>query len=101
MSVRAAVKLYPFRRFNRWIRSVLFYGHWMIGLVDQPVGSALGWSSLPSSVRWIEPFNKKRYLADPFPWPGSADTIVCESFDLATRVGSLVALKLNENGIAD
>jgi hypothetical protein len=72
----------------------------MIGIVDQPIRNALLWDKAPP-VRWIEAFDRKRYLADPFPWPGSADTLLCETYRTDSRVGSLVVLKLKDGAIAD
>jgi hypothetical protein len=93
-------KFGAFTRRSRWVRSVFFYEHWAVGIVDQPIGNALKWTGAPP-VRWIAGFDKKRYLADPFPWPGSKDTILCETFDLGARKGRLIALKLDANGIVD
>jgi hypothetical protein len=87
------------RRLIRWIRSVLFYEYWMVGIVDQPISNALHWKEMPP-VRWIAPFDRARYFADPFPWPGSADTLLCEEYDTKTRLGRISALKLDANGIA-
>jgi hypothetical protein len=89
-----------FQRLNCWVRSVLFYENWVIGLIDQPITHAPTWTQTPP-IRWITSFDKKRYLADPFPWPGSADTFLAESYATDTRIGSLVALKLGDGGITD
>ncbi|MDE1900759.1 MAG: hypothetical protein KGI37_03820 [Alphaproteobacteria bacterium] len=88
------------RRLIDWVRSVLFYGHWMIGVVDQPIENAVHWTRLPP-VRWIAPFDRKRYMADPFPWPGSTDTILCEICDAKSHVGHLAALKIGDGGLID
>jgi hypothetical protein len=93
-------RLGPLQRLARKLRSILFYEHWMIGIVDQPIRNALLWDKAPP-VRWIEAFDRKRYLADPFPWPGSADTLLCETYRTDSRVGSLVVLKLKDGAIAD
>lgn len=90
----------PLRRFVQWARSVLFYDHWVIGVVEEPIRNALGWTAAPNA-RWIEGFDDKRYHADPFPWPGSSNTILCESYDVAGQVGHLAALKLDANGVVD
>jgi hypothetical protein len=87
------------RNARRFVHSTFFYEHWMIGLVEQPIGNALRWSELPT-VRWIAPFDKNRYLSDAFPWPGSNDTLMCENYDLVTHKGMLAAVKIDVNGIA-
>ncbi|MDR3423837.1 MAG: hypothetical protein P4M13_01990 [Alphaproteobacteria bacterium] len=98
MSAFSTVRLL-LRRARRLTRSVLFYEHWMIGLVEQPIANALHWAEMPP-VRWIAPFDKKRYLSCPFPWPGNYDTLMCENYDLAAQKGMLAAIKLDANGIA-
>jgi hypothetical protein len=92
----------PIQRLFRWARSVLFYEHWMVGIIDQPIANALNWTQAPP-IRWVASFDKNYYFADPFPWPGSSDTIICERYDTAQRHGHIVALKLNEKdgGIRD
>lgn len=90
----------PLTRLIRWARSVLFFEYWMVGIVDQPIHKALTWTQAPP-IRWISPYDKNRYLADPFPWPGSDNTLVCETYDTALRVGRIAALKLDGAGIAD
>ncbi len=86
-------------RVIRRAHSALFYAHWMVGVVDQPIERALGWTEMPP-VRWVEAFDRARTLAAPFPWPGSADTFVCENFDLKAHQARLAAVKLDANGIA-
>lgn len=94
------VKNTAVRRFLKWVRSVLYYDHWAIGIVEQPIRNALGWTSAPPA-RWIEPFNGKRYHADPFPWPGSSDTLLCESYDIAGQKGHIAALRITGEGAVD
>jgi len=83
----------------RWVCRVVTYEHWMVGIIDEPIENALTWRALPP-VRWMAPFDRQRYFADPFPWPGSPDTLLCEEYDNVSRLGRLVAVKLDANGIA-
>ena len=87
------------RRLARWVSSVLFYEHWMVGFVDQPIANAPTWKKAPA-IRWLMPFEKHRYLADPFPWPNRPDRFLCEEYDTRTRQGHLIAVSLNASGIA-
>lgn len=70
----------------------------MIGIVDQPIANALDWTVCPP-VRWLSSRFKVRYLADPFPWPGRSDIILCENYDFATSVGSIHRLGIKNGRI--
>ncbi len=72
---------------------------WMIGVIDQPIANAVTWERCPP-VRWISERSFKRYLADPFPWPGSSDTVFCEEFDYGKEVGTIKRLEIKEDRIA-
>jgi len=79
------------------MRRLLYRDIWMIGIIDQPIAHALKWKK-PPPVRWVEPA-KNRSIACPFPWPGSVDTFVCESLDLAAHIQQIAAIKLDDQGI--
>jgi len=97
---RRSVIRASFKRLLRWAQSVMLYEHWMIGIIDEPIANALHWTQAPP-IRWVAPFDKTYYFADPFPWPGSSDTIMCEEYDTILQRGRIVALRLNENGLSD
>jgi hypothetical protein len=88
------------RQFYRWLKSVLFYEHWMVGIIEQPIANSLTWTQVPP-IHWLASFDSKYYLADPFPWPGSADTLLCEEYNVIERQGHIVALKCDASGIID
>ncbi len=88
-----------FSRVACWLRSVFFYEHWMVGVIDQPITNALTWGEAPP-IRWIAPFTKNYYLADPFPWPGSNDTLLCEVYNMDTQLGRISILGLNADSVA-
>jgi hypothetical protein len=93
MTSIASKPLCPVTRICGWLRSVLYYEHWMIGIVDQPIENSLRWMEMPP-VTWVEPFSSKRYLADPFPWPGKPDVILAETYDVAKRLGRISTFTL-------
>ncbi|MDR3448288.1 MAG: hypothetical protein P4M15_00795 [Alphaproteobacteria bacterium] len=83
----------PLTRFRRWLRSVLFYEHWVVGFVDQPIAASLAWQEAPP-VQWLTPFDRSCYFADPFPWPGRPDIVLCEVYDIGRQQGRIVALQV-------
>jgi hypothetical protein len=71
---------------------------WMIGIVDAPIETSLQWTSCPQ-VRWIGERSEKRYLADPFMWPGDASAILCEDYNFRMELGSIKRLMLEDTRI--
>jgi hypothetical protein len=78
----------------RKISDIALHENWMIGLIDQPIENAIRWTECPP-VRWIGPRTQKRYFADPFAWPGQGGDILCEDYDIGTRIGRLVRLEMD------
>jgi hypothetical protein len=70
----------------------------MIGVIDQPIASAVQWKTCPP-IRWLSARSQRRYLADPFPWPGSSDEVLCENYDFTTRLGCIKRLKIKDDRI--
>jgi len=68
--------------------------NWMLGWIDAPIEQSLGWKTCPR-VRWIGARSSRRYLADPFGWPGQPHTILCEEYDFTTRRGRIKRLELD------
>lgn len=95
-SLRQAVATRMTRMRDR-LRKLFLYDHWMIGVIHQPIEKALTWHEMPP-VMWLNPVMDKHYLADPFPWPDSSDTLLCEEYDVAARKGHLAALKIDGDG---
>jgi len=87
------------QRICRRLCSIMLHENWMTGVVDAPIEQSLTWTSCPG-VRWLGSRSRKRYLADPFAWPGRPDVILCEEYDFATRKGSLRQLTMKEEAIA-
>jgi len=84
--------------FLRRCRHFPFHENWMIGIIDRPIEDSLNWTECPP-VRWIGPRSSKRYLADPFAWPGKTGLVLCEAYDFATRKGRIVKLQLHGDAI--
>jgi hypothetical protein len=63
---------------------------WSIGAVTVPLESALSGGSL-GDIRWYRKKAGERYLADPFPWPGTG-RILCEEMPLSGGVGRIVSV---------
>jgi hypothetical protein len=68
----------------------------MIGIIDQPIANAIAWKACPP-IRWISERSRKRYLADPFPWPDASNILLCENFDYETQIGSIRKLELRDD----
>lgn len=81
-------------RLRRRARDIFLHENWMIGWIDQPIENAPHWKSCPP-VRWIGPRSKTRYLADPFPWPGKPNIVLCEDYDFQSQLGALRRLEID------
>ncbi len=82
---------------QRLIRRLFYRERWMVGVIDQPLPALLKAKKRPV-VRWIDA-SPNRSLACPFPWPGSADTFVCENTDLTAGKKDVTAIRIEGGGI--
>lgn len=73
----------------RW-RDRLTTEWWSVGTVTAPMDQVLGGAGL-GKVTWSRPTPGDRYLADPFPWPGTG-RILCEEMPLTGGVGRIVCV---------
>ena len=71
---------------------------WAIGLADATPEDFLAGEPVQVS-RWIEIPQADGYIADPMPWPGRTDLILCEQFSHGSGRGSLRALTIADHGI--
>jgi hypothetical protein len=85
-----------FPNLKRKLSAIFLHENWMIGWIDAPIAASLDWTT-PPPIHWIAARSAKRYLADPFSWPGKPDTLYCEHYDFATRSGSIMQLQ-NHDG---
>jgi hypothetical protein len=69
---------------------------WSIGSTPVPIDRVLAGDGL-GEVTWYHPKAAHRYLADPFPWPGT-DRILCEEMPLTNGVGRIVSV-VERNGV--
>lgn len=88
-----------------WLNAMLATWHgrlmtewWSIGSAAAPIGRVLSGGGL-GDVAWYRTEAGHRYLADPFPWPGS-HRILCEEMPLTDGVGRIVSVTETE-GILD
>jgi hypothetical protein len=80
-------------RFATIIQETALNDYWAIGILDAPARALMSSQALRAD-RWIESSVPESYLADPFPWPGRADVVLCERYDYRSCVGVLRALQL-------
>ncbi len=73
---------------------------WAIGVLDIRPDALLA-GEKPRVSRWIEIPQSEGYVADPIPWPGRSDLILCERFSHGTGRGSLQALTVQDGRIID
>jgi hypothetical protein len=73
----------------KW-RDRLMTEWWSIGSTAEPMERVLTGGGL-GAVTWYRVKAGHRYLADPFPWPGT-DRILCEEMPLTDGVGRIVAV---------
>jgi hypothetical protein len=85
-----------------WLNAFLAKWHarlmaewWSIGSTAAPVERVLSGGGL-GTITWYRIKAGSRYLADPFPWPGTS-RILCEEMPLTDGVGRIVAVA-EENG---
>jgi hypothetical protein len=70
---------------------------WSIGSSHTSIGQVISGDGL-ESVRWFQTKAGHRYLADPFPRPGT-DRILCEEMPLTNGVGRIVSVSENQGGL--
>jgi hypothetical protein len=63
---------------------------WSLGSTAAPLGQVMAGAGL-GDVTWYRPKAGSRYLADPFPWPGT-NRILCEEMPLAGGIGRIVSV---------
>ncbi len=66
---------------------------WSLGTATASVERLVAGHGL-GDITWYNPKAGRRYLADPFPWPGT-DRILCEDMPLTDGVGRIVAVSEN------
>jgi hypothetical protein len=79
----------------RW-RMRLFSEWWSVGMTARPLADIVQTGSI-GPVGWLSPERAARYLADPFPWPGT-DRLLCEEMPFHGGIGRIVALAPDEDG---
>jgi hypothetical protein len=87
-------------RFCRKIRNFLLHENWMVGWIDQPIENSVDWKVTPP-IRWLGPRSNRRYLADPFAWPGKPNVILCEDFTFDDQLGRLHQLVMDGDVIKE
>jgi len=65
---------------------------WSVGTATAPIDRVLSGGGL-GNVTWYRTETAHRYLADPFPWPGT-DRILCEEMPLTDGVGRIVVVAM-------
>lgn len=78
------------QRWRRTWRDRLTSEWWSLGSVDAPPEALLS-DALLRDIRWYAPQAGERYLADPFPHPGTG-TILCEEMPRIGGIGRIVAV---------
>lgn len=74
---------------SRW-RDRLMIEWWSLGTSEAPIDDVLSGRG-PFPVAWRNPASGERYLADPFPWPGT-NRILCEEMPARGGTGRIVAV---------
>lgn len=73
---------------------------WAIGALDVPLERVTR-AGVPPVERWIPSQSRAAFLADPFPWPGRSDVLLCERYDYRSQLGSLRAITVAKGTIVD
>jgi len=71
---------------------------WSLGTTSVPLQTVIDGGGL-GGIRWYNPEPGRRYLADPFPWPGT-DRILCEDMPVSDGVGRIIAVSESDAGLA-
>ena len=73
----------------------------MVGLIDRPIEELITKPDEPP-IRWQGRRESRRYLADPFGWPGDESRIYCEEYLYERGVGAILELTLvNDQIVAE
>ena len=71
---------------------------WSIGTASTPIEQVLAGKGL-GDITWFRTEAADRYLADPFPWPGT-NQILCEEMPLTGGVGRIVSISEHGGGLS-
>lgn len=71
---------------------------WGVGSAVAPIDHVMAGGSL-GGITWHHAKAGHRYLADPFPWPGT-DRILCEEMPLTDGVGRIVAVSVADGALS-
>lgn len=74
---------------SRW-RERMMTEWWSLGTCATPLAQVLAGADL-DPIEWQAPEAGSRYLADPFPWPGTG-MVLCEDMPVAGGTGRIVAV---------
>jgi glycosyltransferase involved in cell wall biosynthesis len=85
-------------RLHKKVANIAKRENWMLGIVHEPITRAPGWTICPKA-EWIGERLKNGYRADPFAWPGKAQTILCEYYDFGRHLGTLREIELKGKAI--
>ncbi len=97
----AAARLgYRVRSNARRLRDYARCELWAIGVLDETPDALVAGRGAAVS-RWLEVPQGEGYVADPIPWPGRPDQILCEHWSHFTGRGSLRALTVRDGEIAE
>jgi hypothetical protein len=77
------------------VRDQAFSEIWAIGKIAEPVEAFLSDRTVDLSP-WIEIPSREGFIADPFPWPGNEDAILCERYSHRTGLGCLEILRTGD-----
>jgi hypothetical protein len=78
------------------VRDHAFSEIWAIGKIAEPVEAFLSDRTVDPSP-WCEIPSREGFIADPFPWPGHDDAILCEGYSHHTGLGRLEILRPGDN----
>ncbi len=67
---------------------------WAVGVIDRPIETFL--SEPLGTVSWLPEAGGDRYFADPFPFPGTSDTLLVEEYSYLEERGRLTAIQFPE-----
>jgi hypothetical protein len=80
------------------VRAWTISDSWMLGIIDKPIHAVCS-ADLGSAIRWIGPWDHRRYWADPFGMPGDPARLLCEEILFDRPTGILKELTLEGDRI--
>ncbi|MFL5255436.1 MAG: hypothetical protein ACJ8AI_21590 [Rhodopila sp.] len=80
-------------------RSRIMTEWWSLGSTSVPLQTVIDGGGL-NGIKWYAPEPGRRYLADPFPWPGT-DRILCEDMPVTDGVGRIIAVAESDGGLSE